>query len=132
VQPVFANYVFIELDDTIANWAPINSTLGVKRLLTLPGKGTEEYRRPSRIGFIESLRKLQLRSPRAEEVVLPAGTMVRITRGPFAEHIALVELSTQDRVRLLLEVFSREISIDFSPDAVEIVTRSGEGVPSSV
>ena len=129
VRPVFPNYVFVELDDEVPNWSPINSTLGIKRLLTQIGKG--EYRRPARIGFVDDIRRLRRRDGVAGGApLLPPGTTVRIKRGPFAERVALVEMAAGDRVRLLLEVFSREVAIDFAVDDVQLVRRAEDFVPA--
>jgi transcription antitermination factor NusG len=135
VMPVFPSYVFVELDDAVPNWSPINSTLGVRRLLTQLVKHSE-YRRPANVGFAEDLRRLRIRSsldavaPAEEsEGCLPPGTVVRVRRGPFAERVALVSLSSAARVKLLLEFFNREISISFDLDDVEIVAPLGEPSP---
>ena len=129
VRPVFPNYVFIELDDDIPNWSPINSTLGVKRLLTQTGKG--EYRRPAQAVFIDEIRRLRRRDGAVGgEALLPPGTMVRIKKGPFAERVALVEMTAGERVRLLLEVFSRQIAIDFAVDDVQTVRRAEAMAPA--
>jgi transcriptional antiterminator RfaH len=123
VRPVFPGYVFVELDDTIPNWAPIHSTLGVKHLLT-HWVSADEYRRPARIPFVGDLRRLRIRGNHSgEQDTLPPGTEVRIKRGPFAERVALVKLSTIDRVNLLLEVFSRQVSIEFDLADVVLVRR---------
>ena len=130
VRPVFPGYVFVELDDKASNWAPINSTLGVRRLLTVAAKDSE-YRQPAHIAFVDDLRRLRVRQPGAggpAEDTLPAGTTVRIKRGPFAEHIALVHMSVADRVHLLLQVFSREIEVAFSAADVEIIRRPTEAL----
>ena len=124
VKPVFPGYVFVELDDELPNWSPINSTLGIKHLLTQISKG--EYRRPAKVGFIENLRRLRRQEGALGAPLLPPGTTVRVKRGPFAEQIALVEMSTGERVRLLLEVFSREVAVDFSVDDVAVVRRAEE------
>ena len=125
-HPVFPGYVFVQLDSEAYNWAPINSTLGVRRLLTQPAPG--DYRRPAKIGFIEDLHhRLRIHNPSAEpEDTLPPGTMVRIRRGPFAERVALVTLSTADRVRLLLEVFNRDTEVEFDRAEVQLIRRPRE------
>lgn len=125
VKPVFPGYVFIELDDTLPNWSPINSTLGVKRLLTHSAGSEDLYRKPAKVPFMDDLRRLRIYHEDAPgEEVIPPGTTVRIRRGPFAEKVALVAMSTQDRVRLLLEAFNREIVVDFDTESVELVRRS--------
>jgi transcription antitermination factor NusG len=116
IVPVFPSYVFIELnDETGQNWSPINSTLGVTRLLTRAG-GDEIH--PCRIEFAEALHRMRIRDNSAEPDLLPVNTRVKIRRGPFAERVALVEMSRHDRVRLILEVFNREIMVEFEIDAV--------------
>lgn len=123
VKPVFPGYVFIRLDDQVPNWSPIHSTLGIKRLLTYFVAG-DEYRRPAKIQFVEDLRRLRIRGAHAADPeVLPPGTEVRIRRGPFVERIALVEMATPDRVRLLLEVLGREVSIEFDVADIVLVRR---------
>ena len=119
VQPVFPSYVFVELDDDVLNWPPINYTTGVKQLLTCTS--THEYRHPAHIGFVDSLRRLRIWNQAAESSAdrIPVGTMVKITRGPFAQKVGLVEMSTHDRVRLLMDAFNRTCSVDFDVTAVE-------------
>ena len=126
VRPVFPGYVFVKLDDD-STWSPINSTLGVRRLLTNAVKESE-YRRPARIPFVEDLRRLRVRPTGVTEDTLPAGTVVRIKRGPFAQHMALVHMSVEDRVHLLLQVFAREISVEFSAADIEIIRRPTEAL----
>jgi transcriptional antiterminator RfaH len=117
IVPVFPSYVFIELHETGQNWSPINSTLGVSRLLTT--RAAEDEVHPCRIEFAEALHRMRIRDNADEEPdLLPVNTLVKIRRGPFAERIALVEMSRHDRVRLILEVFNREILVDFEIDAV--------------
>jgi transcriptional antiterminator RfaH len=127
VKPVFAGYVFVRLDPEVPNWSPINSTLGVRRLLTQLGKGGGDYRKPAAVPFVEELRRLGIHHETGAggpaEPALPAGTMVRIKRGPFSQHTALVQMSTAERVKLLLQVFSREIEVEFAASAVEVIRR---------
>jgi len=128
VKPVFPGYVFVELDDEIPNWSPIHNTYGIKRLLT-HFVSADQYRRPAKIEFIEDLRRLRIRgSHAAEREVIPPGTEVRIKRGPFAERVALVSMSTPDRVRLLLDVFSREVTVEFDVADVALVRRPTDAV----
>jgi transcription antitermination factor NusG len=49
--------------------------------------------------------------------------MVRIKRGPLAERIALVELSTPERLRLVVELFNSKVPVD-----IELAT-AGEECP---
>jgi len=50
---------------------------------------------------------------------IPVGTMVRVVRGAFVEHVGRVEMATAARARLLLECFGRrEISVTFAASDV--------------
>jgi len=50
--------------------------------------------------------------------------MVRIQRGAFTDTIALVEMSAESRVRLLLECFGGlEIAVSFAAEDVEVISR---------
>lgn len=130
VKPVFPGYIFIQLDDQIQNWSPINNTLGVKRLLTHSADG--EYRKPARVRFLDNLRRLRICSddPSSGRDAIPIGTTVRIRRGPFAERVALVAMSNADRVKLLLEAFNREVVVEFDSEAIEVVRRSLDNQPA--
>jgi transcriptional antiterminator RfaH len=124
IVPVSPSYVFIELDDEV-RWAPINSTTGIKKLLTYSNDG--EYRHPHHVRFIEDLRRMQVRRPDGKEESdgrIPIGTMCRIVRGVFVEHVGLVEMSSAARVRLLIECFGgREIAVTFDAGDVEVISR---------
>ena len=130
VTPVFPGYVFVALDDT-SHWSPINSTMGVRRLLTAAATADsdpQDYRRPCRVPFVEQLRRLRIGRPADLDMLLedpddapiPAGTIVTIRRGAFAGRHALVELSTAERVHALVECFNgRSLSITFSLADIE-------------
>jgi transcriptional antiterminator RfaH len=125
-KPAFPSYVFVQLDDDYINWSPINFTLGVRRLLTYAeSEDKEAYRFPCRANFVEDLWRVRVMPSDRPPDLIPVGTTVKITRGPFAEKIALVTLSSEDRVRVLLEVFNREVMLEFDVDAVERITRPG-------
>lgn len=122
VHPAFPGYIFIELDHDTNNWSPINSTVGVIRLLTMPTR--DEYLRPCVVDFVDDLRRLRICQPdRPEADILPLGTMVRIKSGPLAEKTALVEMATRERVRLLVQLFNREIAAEFSVNDLETMAR---------
>jgi transcriptional antiterminator RfaH len=123
VKPAFPGYVFIELEPE-RNWSPINGTTGVRRLLTIPSDNG--YNRPYELAFIEELRRLRIRTEEEPDLPsagdeIPVGTMVRIKHGPFAERIALVELSTAERLRLLVELFNSRIPVDIDVASVECI-----------
>jgi transcriptional antiterminator RfaH len=123
IKPVFPSYIFILLDPDLYNWSPINSTFGVRALLTF-AQNNSDYRRPHEIPFAENLRELGKPVTRLAPgmVEIPVGTMVRVKRGPFTDHVGLVEMSGPSRVRLLLEVFQRETVVTFARSDIEVIS----------
>jgi transcription antitermination factor NusG len=127
VKPAFPGYVFIELDEQL-NWAPINFTVGVRQLLT--GRQTEDdydYRKPYRAAFVDDLRRLRIFNPGMQGIpdstpdLIPPGTTIKIINGAFTEHLALVELSTHQRISVLMKAFNREIRLEIGVQDVELV-----------
>ena len=118
-QPLFPSYVFISLADDII-WGPVQNTYGVKKLLTF--QNGKIYREPSKVsvGLVEGLRLLASEpAAPAPPVLIPPGTTVVIRRGPFSTRIGLVQLSGAERVKLLLDVFGRELDTDLAAGDVE-------------
>ena len=121
-KPAFPGYVFIQFPEEFYGWGPINNTLGISRLMThqVPD---DEYRTPCRAGFVDDLWQMRiLQADRAPDVI-PIGTMIKIKRGPFAERVALVSLSTTQRVGVMLEMFNRSVVLEFDVANVERIMR---------
>ncbi len=106
----FPGYLFVGLDLEFDRWRPIESTVGVLRII----KGAD---RPlaAPAGLVEAL--LEGTGPDgvlnlADPVTRP-GQSVRITRGPFADQLAIVERSSgEDRVRVLLSVLGQQAPVE--------------------
>ena len=106
----FPGYLFVALDLDLDRWRPIEGTVGVLRII----KGGD---RPmaAPVGLVETL--LAATGPDgvmdlADPVTRP-GQAVRITRGPFADQLAVVERSSgEDRVRVLLSVLGQQAPVD--------------------
>ena len=106
----FPGYLFVSLDLDRDRWRPIEGTVGVLRII----KGAD---RPLAApeGLVETL--LEATGPDgvlnlADPVTRP-GQNVRITRGPFADQLAVVERSSgEDRVRVLLSVLGQRTPVE--------------------
>ena len=115
--PLFPGYVFVALDGGPQAWRPINSTRGVRALLSAAGG------RPSTLpaGFVEEV----LARSSADGVVAPPanlapGQRVRVRSGAFAELVGqVVALDEAGRVGLLLSLMSREVRVTLPAAAVE-------------
>jgi transcriptional antiterminator RfaH len=94
--------LFVALDLDVDRWRPIGGTAGVLRIF-------KDTQRPlaAPAGLVETL--LQTTGPdgvlNLVDPVTRPGQEVRITRGPFADQLTVVERSSgEDRVRVLLSV----------------------------
>jgi transcriptional antiterminator RfaH len=106
--PFFPRYLFIVLDPTRDQWRRVNGTFGVSRLVM---RGDDPQPVPA--GIVEAIQAacdkrgiLQLGAR------LRIGQSVRMMAGPFAEQLAIIDqLDDNGRVRVLLEIMGRRVSI---------------------
>ncbi|WP_066560230.1 transcription termination/antitermination protein NusG [Croceicoccus bisphenolivorans] len=107
--PLFPGYIFVAFDNGVDRWRSINSTHGVKTLVTGDGGAPT----PVRPGVMRKLcdacdGDLFMGSA---DVWVP-GQVVRIEDGPFAETLARVEnLEGPDRVRVLFALLGSSVSM---------------------
>ena len=108
----FPGYLFVSLDLNLDRWRPIESTVGVLRIIK---NGNRPLAAP--VGLIETL--LSSTGPNGvlnlDDPLIRPGQNVRVTRGPFADQLAIVERSSgEDRVRVLLAVLGQQAPVDIS------------------
>lgn len=105
LEPLFANYLFIQLCENYDNWMPLRSTRGVSKLVRFgeyPLKVSEQ--------IINSIR--QREKPIAQ--CFSKGDKVRITEGSFAELEAIfLAHDGEERAILLLNLLHRENLMHF-------------------
>lgn len=104
-EPLFARYLFIELDSnsTAKSWSPIRSTLGVSRLLTF---GDEPAKVPTHL--IEQLRAHELSLKESPQTPFKSGDVVRIREGAFAGMEAIYQMDDgKARAMVLIELLHR-------------------------
>lgn len=117
--PLFPRYFFVNLDQDLDNWAPINNTPGVSYLLknnngslsSVPTNIVEElYRNHDEQGLV-ALSVLEL---------FKCGDRVRILDGAFSNHTAIYDKMTDDqRAQLLINLIQREVKITIPLCAIE-------------
>lgn len=106
LAPLFPRYLFVVLDLKRDRWRAVNGTRGVASLIMQEGLPA-----PVRGGAVESL----LASSTSEGEVLfcsemAPGSRVRLVAGPFAGQLGILrELSSSDRVRVLIEMMGAHI-----------------------
>jgi transcription elongation factor/antiterminator RfaH len=106
-RPLFARYLFVSLDVCRDAWSPINSTIGVSRLLAQQG-------RPAAVpvGIVEALLLHSDAGLTRLDHSLAQGQRVRILSGPLADFSAtILRLDARRRVDVLLEIMGSAVSV---------------------
>jgi transcriptional antiterminator RfaH len=96
----FPGYLFVQLDLARDRWRSVNGTFGVAYLV-----GPGELPQPVPVGVVEAL--LSCSDDRGVITLgeFQRGQRVRMTAGPFAEQIGVLDrLDATGRVRVLLEI----------------------------
>lgn len=118
-QPLFAGYVFIEIEED-RPWGPINSTNGIIRLLaTKVGDMLIAQRVP--LDFVNSLKRIIVRNPDIDRQVIEEGACVRVLKGSLRDHKAIVTWSKDERLKLLFSLLGREVEVEMGIMDVEEV-----------
>lgn len=111
----FPGYLFVKLDFDADQWRPINSTIGVIRLVTLD-------HRPAAAppGLVETL--LSALNEDGVVAMTPewaVGERVRIIGGAFVDQLAVIDaLPDKDRVRVLLNLMQTPIPVEIRRDQI--------------
>lgn len=119
-RPLFGTYFFVQFNKLLDRWQAIWSTPGVSKLLS----GSELEPSPISDTVINSLRAQEV-NPSDDWVKLSPidpGTLVRVTRGPFADHVGICKISSQDRVSLLFKIMGKEVDCYFTRVDVEVAS----------
>ena len=112
LKPVFPGYVFVAFDASSPGWTSINSTRGVRRLIS-SGIGRPQPVPVTAMELIQKRCRGQIMLELLDE--LQPGDLVQINTGPLANRVAKVErLAEGDRVALLFEIMGTEqvITVD--------------------
>jgi len=106
----FPGYLFVPLDLERQRWRPIDGTIGVLRLVKA---GAHPLAAPT--GLVEDLIGATGGDGALDLVGsdLAIGQSVRVIRGPFADHLAVVErASAGERIRVLLAIMNQSVPVD--------------------
>lgn len=119
VDPMFPRYLFIHLSDETDDWRPIRSTLGVTTLVRF---GQVPARVPDSL-----IASLHGRENEQGIQVLSApdfqsGQKVRIAEGPMEGYEGIFQSCTaRERVTVLLKIAEKTVSVQLSPDKIEVL-----------
>jgi len=111
--PLFPGYLFVALDMLQGRWRAVNSTYGITRIVSL---GKEPTPVP-----LDLVSQLMLRCDQEGKLLPPKllkpGDEVTMTKGPFADVIAIIESVTPDRrVWVLMDIMGGQtrVAVDAS------------------
>ena len=117
-RKIFPGYILVQMKMDDQSWYVVRNTPGVTGFVSAED---ERERRPKPVPLeareVERIMSRMASPTPRVKVGLAAGQMVRITGGPFAEFMGLVDSLDQDKgkIRVLVSFFGREtpIELDF-------------------
>ena len=116
LKPLFPGYIFVSFNLEFFDWAKLNNTIGLGRLLV-------SNMTPETVpkNFIDNLKvRCDLNGLLLGEDKLKIGSKVEILKGPFASMIGSIErLEPQERVSLLFEIMGRKTRTTVSARDIE-------------
>lgn len=118
--PLFSGYLFACFDIERDRWQAIRSTYGVRALLgSAPERPT-----PLAQGVVEHWMRQSTLHTVVREVqppAIPAGSVARVTDGPFADRAGVCLWSNDRCVALLMDLFGAERQVKVAREHVERV-----------
>lgn len=118
-EPLFPGYVFVGIDVSEQPWRSVNGTFGVSRILT-------DGVRPVALqdGLVEHLMSVTGTGADGTGHTPQVGQDVRLRTGPFADFVGcIVGMSSGNRVRILLRLMNREITIGADLSELDLLGR---------
>jgi transcriptional antiterminator RfaH len=107
VEPLFARYMFIQLDTVMSNWSPIRSTRGVTKLIEFGGRFAALSD--------ECIKPLRDRHAGLPMRMLEPGNRVTILDGPFAGLEGIYEMPDGEaRAMVLIQLISEPQKLSFA------------------
>lgn len=124
VRPLFPGYVFVAHDAGGSRWQTINSTYGIKRVVTFGDAPA--------IVPLSVVAQLMLRCDRDGKLLPPRllspGDRVRLTSGPFADFVATVqEIAPDRRIWVLLELMGVRTRLSAPVEGMRLVAQGAAG-----
>lgn len=116
-RPLFPGYLFVPFETGAQDWAAINATRGVSRLLL----GNLRAPAPLPIHFIVSLMaRCDNQGVIGARPDLKVGDTIRVVAGAFADTIAKIEaFQDGERLQPLLDLMGQEARVSVAQHAVE-------------
>jgi len=117
LAPLFPGYLFLNLDVFREGWRSVNGTFGVSHIIM-----QNELPQPVPRGVVEELQaRMDARGVILWQERFKVGQTVKIGEGPFADFIGILEhLDAKGRVRVLLDLMGRTVSVTTSADKLVV------------
>jgi transcription antitermination factor NusG len=117
----FDCYLFVSLDIHQQSWYPINSTVGVRKLVMSDGMPI-----PAPYGVVESLITATdddgILRP---DMLLEPGQKIRVIDGPFSDQLGVLDyVGRAGAVRILLDIMNCSIPITINRDKLLLVSQN--------
>jgi len=117
----FDSYLFVSLALHQQSWYPINSTVGVRKLVMSQGLPV-----PAPHGVVESLMSATdddgILHP---DILLRSGQRIRVIDGPFADQLGILDhVGKSGAVRILLDIMNRSIPITIDRDKLAVFSQN--------
>ena len=119
LAPLFPNYLFIEFDLDMDNWACINSTIGVSKLIRFGSVPT-----PLRTELVNEIKAREDPDGTVSlnrYLAIKKGDEVTINTGAFSEHRGVFECQDDDaRIVILLDLMGRDVRVRLPSSAISV------------
>jgi transcriptional antiterminator RfaH len=120
VEPLFPRYLFIRIDPSEHNLAPVRSTRGVTGLVRFGDRVTPVP--DSAIDYLRQTENPETRRHHAEDWPHRSGDAVRVLEGPFKGLTGVFQAATaDDRALLLIDLLGRQSSVNVAMTAIAMI-----------
>lgn len=115
---LYTNYIFLEMDYSDEVW---HSLKGIRGVVGFVGAGNKSHPTPLPEKEIEIMMNRVNDTTPKYKVTFSLDSRVRITQGPFADFFGVIKSVDyeKNKVKVIINVFSRENEVDLSLDDIE-------------
>lgn len=118
--PMFPGYLFVRFDPSLGSWGRIKNTRGVRGLLMVNSRPAV-LPDAAILMVASNATELNAEFEAKAKAIIPKGTTLRATKGPWAGFEGVCLWHEKDRIRVMLGLFGRDTPVEFSASEVEIV-----------
>lgn len=123
-RPLFPGYIFINFDVAEQAWRFINSTRGVRQLISAAPERPTPIRGDAITALIAKCNGKYVDEVEADETLakfVSVGSAVRPTDGVWEGHVGRVTWTDQERVKALFMLFGRETPVTLDRGQLELI-----------